>query len=1393
MAVVITVKDTLPPSFTPRSAVTLYLDNDGNAAVPVDSVIVSGSVADNCTVYGEDISEYVTITPNSFNCGDIGAASVTVEVRDHSGNSTSYTVGLTVADTVKPKITCVTGIQERSTDGGCSYTVVGVEFDPVVEVRCGNTITHNYNGGGTTLAGTVLPAGDYPIVWTVTGAGGETATCSYTISVTDGDDPPTFDLTASTVTVYIDADNGYEAYLTAAEMVTNIDAGCTDESVIVNPVNELLWLNRVSEASTYTSATFTRADVGTPVAMEVTAKKSAGAAAGTPVAFTVIVLDTITPVLTCAPAATLSIPALPLGTCSYTINVTTYDATADPNSKNGSFTIAHDYTSAPSSLTLNGTELPAGTHTITWTLTNEAAAGTPTRTCETTLTVENTNPPVLSCTGDTTMVLNGSDVTFTAESLVDLGETISCSPLTYTFQSIGGSPAATYDCSQLGGPYALTVWAVDTWGNEGSCTVNIYIEDQTPPEFTVAEIERNNVPLDPATSMTAPLDVEDFRVYVQGDNCTPNGDITLSLHETEFTCPSTYTWLVAEDASHNKDSIKVIINIADNNPPVLMAKNITVDITSSSGTVTVTPEELLDAVRDDCTTEEDLVAALAFDPASQYEFTCADLGLSPVSGTLTVQDAAGNTATATYTITLINKVKPAFTTPSAITVQVNVAGGCEPDISPDATGKPVLVPSTCVNASDTTTRWVDDYSARGTDPANSDYYNYDIIREWTVGIAGRSDRDSTDMQIITVSDTEAPVLALKDTVTLTLDADRLVTLTNDLFLERVTDCADSLYVAIELSQVDFDCDVLGDNLSDTLDVDVVAVDPSGNRSTTYTLVVVVNAEPVLDLNTEITLDLEGATTVELLPDKVVNGVANICGIDIEGFDVTLSPSTFSCEHMHAPNTVTVTILDAQGETLADTTVTVIVRNSNAAARLKYTISLTSDKPRVDLNDQLTYVLEVTNTDVCMPNAWVEFALPEGVNYTAATGDGIYENGVWTFGALAQGESATMTVSAEVAEKISTLLTSTACVVSDSYDEPWNKVCTEYLQQFKDTSTVIEKTLMGRDVANVGDVVTYQLTVTTEVNEKRLTIVDSLPRGLFIVPAGLPSGSEINEADNVVIIHIDSLLEGTTATYSLQARVDSAGVFVNKAYLLRAGVEIESAQAVPLNALMSDIAITAEIKEGDYDSKEGEHGDVYVVSKEYSQIINLRNEGGGTIHSAKVETNYDPSIQELMWTNPSNAEIRQESATKAIITWTVAGLAGNDGYTLEAHFNPTAPLTHTFSTDARVESPTEVKLDNNDATVKVNQKIWKIPNVLMPESCLHIKELEDPYITTAALTVVNAWGNQVYHSKDYKVDQYNFDSAFNGVSLSKGTYWYYMEVYYEDGRNVVIRGYVEVLK
>ena len=121
---------------------------------------------------------------------------VTWTVTDASNNTTTCTYQISVVDGENPTITCAASpiVKTTSQDGlgnyDCAYTVSGAEFDPVATGdNCIVTLVQNDFNFSSSLNAEDFPKGTTNVIWTVSDAEGNTATCSISVTVNDDESP----------------------------------------------------------------------------------------------------------------------------------------------------------------------------------------------------------------------------------------------------------------------------------------------------------------------------------------------------------------------------------------------------------------------------------------------------------------------------------------------------------------------------------------------------------------------------------------------------------------------------------------------------------------------------------------------------------------------------------------------------------------------------------------------------------------------------------------------------------------------------------------------------------------------------------------------------------------------------------------------------------------------------------------------------------------------------------------------------------------------------------------------------------------------------------------------------------------------------------------------------
>jgi hypothetical protein len=275
-----------------------------------------------------------------------------------------------------------------------------------------------------------------------------------------------------------------------------------------------------------------------------------------------------------------------------------------------------------------------------------------------TVTVEDTEAPVfISLPNDVT-------IEYTPDALPNMND------LEYT-DNCGAELESTerrVDGTCLYAFYMLRTWTVtDYAGNVTSHTQTIEMQDTTPPvlsndpaDLTVQYSELSQ-PIDASNNYGWPV----FTPTITATD-TSGGDITVSFTETaafgenphEFNI--TRYWTAVDDCG-NTAMVQQIITVHDDIPPPLNVLNITIEcdnVTAYETTSAVTAR--LQSEFDDDTQYDGQGITVSFqEPEQRVPGTC-DNEFKLVR-TFVATDAAGNTKSATYTITVVDTTIPQLT------------------------------------------------------------------------------------------------------------------------------------------------------------------------------------------------------------------------------------------------------------------------------------------------------------------------------------------------------------------------------------------------------------------------------------------------------------------------------------------------------------------------------------------------------------------------------------------------------------------------------------------------------------------------------------------------------------------------------------------------------------
>ncbi|HET8782241.1 MAG TPA: HYR domain-containing protein [Pyrinomonadaceae bacterium] len=174
----VTVIDNTPPVVTPPAAVTLYTQDFGGASCGVtlsnlDGTLGTGSATDNCPGVGA-VSRSGVPSGNFFPVGD---TTLTYSATDAHGNTASATQVVTVIDNTPPAISCPVDIVVEPT---CPLGAIVNYTTPTATDNCA---VQSVNRTAGLASGSVFPIGTTTVTHTATDIHGNTASCSFTVTV----------------------------------------------------------------------------------------------------------------------------------------------------------------------------------------------------------------------------------------------------------------------------------------------------------------------------------------------------------------------------------------------------------------------------------------------------------------------------------------------------------------------------------------------------------------------------------------------------------------------------------------------------------------------------------------------------------------------------------------------------------------------------------------------------------------------------------------------------------------------------------------------------------------------------------------------------------------------------------------------------------------------------------------------------------------------------------------------------------------------------------------------------------------------------------------------------------------------------------------------------------
>ena len=679
----------------------------------------------------------------------------------------------------------------------------------------------------TPAAGTLVGAGEHEIAIIAHDLSGNTDTCTLLFTALDTI-PPTALCQNATVSL----DNSGQYQLSPNEIDNGSSDNCGIDSMYVAPAN------------------FDCTHRGTP--QQVTLYVLDAAAQADSCTATVTVQDNMAPNALCRDTVWLTLDA----NGQAGLNAAQLDNNSSDNCEVFSMSVS------PNSFDCQNT----GANTATLSVSDLAGN---TGTCQSTIMVSDSMPPVAACT-DVNLYLDAGGSAVLSGLQLGPNSTDNCALL-----SLLASPS-TYDCSSVGQVVTATLTATDIYGNSATCTGHVTVLDTVSPTAVCQDI---SIQLDAngEAGITA--------AQIDNNSTDACGIASMSVSPDSFICENAganMVTLLVTDNSGNSSTCTATVTVQDNIPPTAACQDITVAL-DANGQYQLSPNEIDNNSTDACG-----IASLSAMPNS---FNCQNTGANTV--TLTVTDNNGNSSTCTATVTVEDNTLPTAACQD-ITVQL------------DANGEVSILAQQVDGGS------ADACGIVGLSVSPSSFNCQHVGSNTVTLTATDSHGNSSSCTATVMVEDQVPPTAICQDATVALDANGQYQLSPNEIDNNSTDACG--IAALSVMPDSFSCQQIGANT-----VTLFVEDVNGNSSLcTATLTVEDHTAPVMQCqNIDLYLDANGGAGIT--PEMLDAGSADAC----TAVSLSVSPADFQCAQVGL-NAVTLTGTDAYGNQASCTSLVTVI-------------------------------------------------------------------------------------------------------------------------------------------------------------------------------------------------------------------------------------------------------------------------------------------------------------------------------------------------------------------------------------------------------------------------------------------------------------------------------------
>ncbi len=609
--------DQSPPSITCPTVLPV----DAMAGLCSANVQIPSPVADDAC---SGIASVAQVPPgNTFNTG---TTQVFFTATDNAGNSAVCSVTVTVNDVTPPQIAgCPTDINVNASGANCEG--IGDWTAPTAVDACGQATVQQPNYA----PGSSFPVGSTTVIYTAVDDAGNSAQCSFSVTVKDLQAP-----------VIVCPD----------DVTTNAVSGSGNCSGI-GEFADATGTDNCDQALDFTS------DYGSgemfPVGTTTVTFEAEDDYGNTATCqFTVTVLDASAPILSCPPSVVDTSDA---NVCGSNVDWAAPAATDDCD-------IAVIVTADP--VVVPGAFFPSGTTTVTYTATDNSGN---TSTCSFSITVVETVPPVLSACppltiidlppGDCDTVVNWTPPTATDNC--DLDTIIT-----------NIAPGSIF----VSGQTTVTYTAIDAAGNTATCSFDVYVIDQIPPVITSCP-PSDTVNVSGSCGVVYPWTLPGVT-----DNCDIDPEITATpMPGDTFNIGLTNVVIYAEDNSGNRDTCAFSVLVIGSSVPGWMNTPDDVVLNIQSGcdtTYSWQPPTAMGFCQDPVITSTHQPGDTFGAGVTTVTYTATDMNGIQINTSFTVTVHESSAPTLDCPESIVASVGAiVITDPSAIIQEIDTVAGCD--------------------------------------------------------------------------------------------------------------------------------------------------------------------------------------------------------------------------------------------------------------------------------------------------------------------------------------------------------------------------------------------------------------------------------------------------------------------------------------------------------------------------------------------------------------------------------------------------------------------------------------------------------------------------------------------------------------------------------------------